>query len=625
VQRGWPRTPGLARVVSADRRRAVLLITGTFGLGHSADETALSRSFSGLYEAVPSRGKWRLVRALPIEGDNRIVAQALHVRLRPGEGMDVVDTMAVRVSGPNGLAVRLNHRARLEEVSVDGRRVDHAFGGGVLWIAAPQGESRVRVAYGVEVERDTASTESGHFHPDYGHLRNAYFWHPFFDFGRAADRARFTVRVRAPAAFHVATSLPQTSEVIGGERVVTGRSAGAASTLSLLYDRDWRPTVAQVDGIRLETFATPGFSPGGDTIAAAAARVIQLYRRHFGDPASASLYVAEARAQRGTSFSMRSNDLVLAGRGGGAVGGGGAEPYSSFAHEISHGWLWGTGPGSNFINEGFAMLAEGVAIREMYGADAERVFWERARNRYHLRGHEGRTSILREGSGNLVSYTRGAWVWRMLRDVMGGDAFRAGLLAFRAIPAGQPMGVEELAAAMSAAAGRDLGPFLRPWLEETVIPDVRARLEDGRVVLTQRGPVFHLPLELEITGANGPVRRQVELREREMAIDVRDVAGATAVRLDPDHRLLIRRHWGDTARFELAAPGAARVQLGGDWDRQPVDAVRDDDRWTAEVPLTEGTYAFWWIVDGRVLWPDQGKAGLREVRPVLLMENAFPR
>lgn len=621
VQRGWPRTAGEARVLAAGADRAVLLLTGMVTLGHSADETLLARYFSGVYEAAPAGGEWRLVRRLPLEGGSRIAAHALHAVLLPGEALAVVDTLTVRVGNAYGLAVRLNHRARLDGVAIGGRPVEHVFSGGVLWMAAPAGEARVRVAYRLNVERDTADTESGSFQPDYGHLRNSYVWHPFFDFGTAADRANFTVRVRAPAAYHVATTLPQTSEVHGAERIVTARTAAPTSTLSLLYDRAWRPAAAEVEGMRLETFVTPEFQPGHDSLAAAAARVVRLYRRHFGEPRSRHLFFGEARAQRG-GFMLRTNDLVFSGRGGGAVGGGGAEPNSSFAHEISHGWVRGTGPGANFINEGFATSAEALAIGDAYGADAERVFWERARNRYHLRGHQGRTSIVGERFGNLISYTKGAWVWRMLRHVMGDDAFRRGLLAFRDIPAGEPAGVEELGAALSAAAGRDLGPFLRPWLQETVIPDVRARVEDGRVVVIQHGPLFSLPLELELTTARGPVRRRVELAERETVVDVRDVGAVTAVRVDPDHHFLLRRHWGEAARFELAAPDAQRVQLLAEFAAEPIAATRTGDVWKVDVPLTEGTYLFWWMVDGRRL---PGDPGVRIVRPAQPVENAYPR
>ena len=70
------------------------------------------------------------------------------------------------------------------------------------------------------------------------------------------------------------------------------------------------------------------------------------------------------------------------------------------------------------------------------------------------------------------------------------------------------------------------------------------------------------------------------------------------VRVDPDHHFLLRRHWGDTARFALRAPAAHTVELTGSFLGKPVAATHTGDLWSVEVPLTEGRYVWLWRVDG---------------------------
>jgi len=79
-------------------------------------------------------------------------------------------------------------------------------------------------------------------------------------------------------------------------------------------------------------------------------------------------------------------------------------------------------------------------------------------------------------------------------------------------------------------------------------------------------------------------------------------------------------------RFELAASGAARVTLVGDfngWDRQatPMQRAQAQDVWTVSVPLARGRHAYGFVVDG-VRWvsdpaaplaPDDGFGGVNSV------------
>ena len=114
------------------------------------------RRLAGLYEALNTAGTWRLGRQLPFDSANFIRAQHIHVALDPGHQTQIVDTLDVVVGTSYGLAVRLNNQARLDEVRLDGREVEHQLAGGVLWIAAPaRKHARLALRYRIADEERT--------------------------------------------------------------------------------------------------------------------------------------------------------------------------------------------------------------------------------------------------------------------------------------------------------------------------------------------------------------------------------------------------------------------------------------------------------------------------------------
>jgi hypothetical protein len=599
VEGEWPLTPGESEVLSETADRAVLRITGVPVWGNSGDETIVSQMFSGLFEASHENGVWRLGRRLPVDAANRLRTQALDVVIEPGRGLRVRDSIELEVGGEHGWWAYLNHAARLDTVRLDGRPADYRFSGGLLWLRTGPGRHLLELVYGVDVARDSAGrANSGRFGPDFGHVRNQYFWHPFFDFGSDAGQADIRIRVKAPAAYRIATGVAQTERIEGDLRLVEGRTAVPTFALSLLYDRGWTPTVRNLGNLRAEFFVTPEFEPAVATLDSAVARTHRVLSARFGEPKVPYIAVAQSRARDGNGWHYRSNDLVVAGRQGGMVSRGIPRPSAWLGHEVAHGWTAPGRPGLHFLSEGWATYAEAVLVADEYGPEAGEWYWELQRAVYVRRDFDGKESLLADLANGGVSYYKGAWVLRMLERVMGREAFDRGMRAYMAIPAGRPASVTEFTAAMSQSAGRDLAPFLRPWIDDSVIPAPVARVEPGRVVVTQPGPAFRLPLEVELRTPAGPVRRRLELARAADTLDVRDVDGITGVVLDPDHEFLIRRAWGDTVRLALSAPGAKEVKLYGTWVEGPVAAERRGEEWVVELPLTAGRYGYSWSVDG---------------------------
>ena len=647
VKKKLARVTGLRRVVWRDSERAVLLLTGTVKADNGGDETNLVRHFSGLYQAEAHQGSWSIVRQLPIDTLNYIRRQTLYVELTPGRGIVVVDTLAIATGGRWGFAVRLNNHARISRLRLDGDSTAWAFAGGVLWIDAPR-RAHAHLVLGYELRDETerpkdstanAATDSM---PAFGAYHNTDAWHPVFTYTSANDMATMSLTVRLPAAYRLATTLPQTETVANGARTVTGRTTYPAWLLSMIYDRDWNVVTSDVHGVTFETFLTPAFHFPHDTLARALRRIDSVYGRRFGGPTPPYIAVVEDRAIGARGFSVRMTDAVITGTEVEHLDQIGIHgPVAAFAHEVSHGWTMNaTGPAANMLREGWATYAEVMAIGAEHGPEAANDFWNRLRSGYML-GSEGRLSILGNPDNGGVHYSKGSWIFHMFNALLGDSAFDRGVRAYVQRQAdGKPAGYRELIESMSLAAGHDMTSFALPWFTQKVIPDVRAEIAGDRVIVTQvqATPPFDLPLDLEIVTASGArSRRTLHLTARTDTLRI--VADSvTAVHVDPDHRLLLRRHWGERVRFELpvdSARGAKTVALVGDFSLAAVPASREGDRWVVEFPLSDGRYVWSWQLDGKPRAPGEGGdpgtegdpalTGVRYVKPLELVTDAYPK
>ncbi len=534
-------------------------------------------------------------------------------------------------------------------MSVDGKPADHAFGGGVLWIKTQQARSaRLVLAYSLAASRvnagrgsDTVAAGS----PAFGAYNNTDVWHPFFDYLSPNELAQIDITVRIPAEYYLTTTIPQTDTVREGVRTVYGRSLHNEFALALIFDRDWRPRTTDFGSFRFESFTSPTFRYSHDSLAAATKRVYDLLQPRFGEPQFPSRYLAavQDRALGAGGFNVRMNNAAVSGAGGGSLG---SASSQTFAHETGHAWTMnGTGLASNFLHEAWATFVEGLMIRSVYGADADHTFWESMRNAYMVGadragfagGFEGQQSILANYDNGRIHYRKGVWILYSGNYVMGDSAFNRGMRLFIDGMGKGPSGYEELIASWSKAAGHDMTSFVMPWLRSKYIPDIDARVDGARLIVTQSQPdeLFDLPkFEVELATASGVIRRTIHLAHRADTLSLQDIGAVTAVHVDPDHDFLIQRHWGEpVVRFALpmsAALGASKVSLNGTFLRAPIPATATGDAWVVELPMSEGRYTWFWQPAGGPTAPPNGAAadstltGVRVVKPIERVAGSYP-
>jgi len=639
----------LAQVIWTSPHRAVLLLGGVARSASAngkpttssagSNETNGARHFSGFYEAVESGGVWKVTRQIPLDSATFIRTQSLHVDVDPSKGLEVLDTLGISVGLPFGVGVRLNNAVQLRDVSVDGQAVDHAFGGGVLWLKAPKtARSKVVLKYSLGVDRprgtDTVSV------PVFGAFHNTDCWHPFFDYLSPNDLAQISAVVRIPSQYYLTTTIPQTDTVRGDSRTVYATSKHQAFLLALIYDRDWQPKTTDFGTFTFESFTGPTFNHPHDSLAAVTKRVYDLLKPRFGEPQFPSRYLAavQDRALGPGGFSVRMNNAAISGASGGPNLG--VHNSQVFAHETAHAWtLNGTGLASNFIHEAWATFVEGLMIRKYYTPEDERTHWDAQRDSYMVGndragfagGIDGQQSILANYDNGRIHYRKGVWILYSGNYVMGDSAFDRGMRLFINGMGKGPSGYEELIAAWSKAAGHSMRSFVMPWLTSKYIPNVDATVEGNRLIVTQSQPgeLFDLPkLEIELTTFSGTVKRIVHLQHRADTIALRNIASVSEIHVDPDHRFLLQRHWGEpSVRFELpvsTVPGATSMMLNGNFVRSPMPATKEGDSWVVDLPMTEGAYLWIWQPNGGNTVPDSLLTGIKFVRPLQRITNAYP-
>lgn len=522
---------------------ALLLVGAYFELGQSGDETLAARGIAGVYRAVCSpRERWRLDTPLPADSLVRLRAHDLRVDLQPGHGLVITDVLRMQVRTSAGIWLRLNRRAERLHVTRAGRPVSWRFAAGVLWLDVPVGSTEVTLSYRIDVARDSlGDPNSGAFTAGAGHVRGQYGWHPFVWFD---DVTQMRIRVVAPLAVHIATDLPQTVTQSGTSRVVVARSAYPVATTSLFYDAAWRPRPIDGGTTPLMLFATDDFHPSAATLRDEVRRVGALLHSRFGAPPTTyrAIVQQQARGAGSRGWPFMSNHVIAANQQGGPVIDSGGRPRAFLAHEVAHAWTHPSGPARNLFSEGWATWVESLALRDRFGAETERAFWAAQRERFVHGGYEGRARLADDPGNNGVSYSKGAWVLRMLADEIGERAIdQTWRCAMHPTP-GRRLDLAWFRRCLTQHGGRDVGARFDRWVNSPWIPILAvSQLGDTLTIRQEQPDVFRVPLDIAWDHEPDTITVQLQAREtRVVAPRRRNGSAGPRVTLDPRGRLLWR-------------------------------------------------------------------------------------
>jgi hypothetical protein len=220
-------------------------------------------------------------------------------------------------------------------------------------------------------------------------------------------------------------------------------------------------------------------------------------------------------------------------------------------HEVGHNYVHGV-LGNNewregWLDEGFASFLTNWALEERGVA----VNWNRDLEGIQQLEQRRQTQPIALPSAEFrdpatygaMTYTKPSLVFRMLRWVMGDDAFRAALRQYYADNKLQHVTEADLRAAVNAHSPAPLDWFFDQWIHTTHTLDYRvgevttSQGGDGqwhtRVEVLRDGEIW-MPVELAVNG----VTQRLESRDRRQVVTVHSTTRPGEARLDPQRVLL---------------------------------------------------------------------------------------
>ncbi len=500
VKENIKRAPGKFRIISIKGNTAQVFISGLFLHGNSGDETNTSTKYTGIYRFTFFEESWRLVERIEIDRLNIIKKQGLGMVVNPGLDVKIIDTLTIDVNDRLGFAAKLNHKAVLEKVLLNGLAVDYLFSGGMLWLnSQPKKNQQLIIKYSIEVDKDEKNTNSSYFGSSYGHLRNQYFWHPFFSFSSPNDRAHFKVHCQIPKSFQLATSLSQRDSLSGDNRIIIGSSEIPTFGLSIYYDKNWNIKTLKKDQIDLVIYATPDFAPSNALLYDQFSKNYDILRETFGNPISNYFGIVQDRTG-GNGWKNRANSVVVAGNSGSYLITDKPNPRAIFGHEVAHGWTNPTGPATNFLMEGWATYAESILLKITYGDSIVRPFFQSQKQNYLNGNFDGKKNLWDDYSNSGISYSKGAWLFYMLETQLGREKFLVGMRKF--ISADEHT-IQAFIKEMSRAANKNMKPFIVSWLKSKQIPCLKVKSSKSKIEILQEGEPLFFQLEIQILLKDG--------------------------------------------------------------------------------------------------------------------------
>ena len=531
------RQQGSSTIIEANEDSATVLMFFKAAVSHPYVATMLQSELSGFYK-LRKDSVWHIADKVAIDRANRIRQHGLNIVIDPGVAMQVVDTLLIDVGDPLGFWMILNSKANVTQVIFQGEEVDFTFQSGLLWMDKTniQGGELI-ITYSL----DTAAfntAEQIRFAKENAYLRQN-FWHPMLKYGSTKDIADFSITVQIPAEYQLSTSFPVTSSVQDGIRYIRSESTYPAADIALLYDNAWEVEQREYSPMTFEIFATSDYIPQKNNLFNTLKETYDFLVSKFGKCLGNYFGAAQSRLLKGNYWSAKNNSIVISAENGGDAIFKEPVPRAVVAHEMSHAWTQPTGPARLFLMEGWAMFVETYFIRRAYGDSTTQVFWQIRRKRY-FDNHDSNVSLWEDENNSGISYEKGAWVLKIMRDQLGEKVFEQGFKNYVQNTITPDKDIHAFAKSMSAAASSDVWPMLETWLKSQHVPEIKAYVSDGQLVIEQTGEdTFQFPLEIRLETARETITRTFTIDKKINRFPLGQAEEINAILVDPHHKMLM--------------------------------------------------------------------------------------
>ncbi len=558
---------------------AASLLAGAPGPATAAVPPALRSQSSQAAEPPPVEAG---VPAAPSEYD--LTADVLHydveLALGGGEGRAAteIEGRAAIVVSPNGTAsVPLDFTGlAVQSVRVDGRPAAFEHVSGKLLVPLPPDAAEVRIEveyFGTPddglVIRDNVHGRPSAFADNWPN--RARFWFPSVD--HPSDKATASFTVHAPDSWQVVANgvlaegpSPASSGTLGGSAdrrtwrwetnvphptytLVVGAAEFVVETLGrAACDTGQAPASREPDGcVDVSFWVYPEDAEFAREVFARAPAMVDFFVATVGPYPFEKL----ANVQSATRFGGMENSSAIFYSEAAIAGGRLSE--GTVSHEIAHQWFGDSATESTWadlwLSEGFATYFGALFFESADGTAEFRQRMESSRQGYlrsdavdqPIVGPEPPASLFRLLNAN--NYAKGGWALHMLRGLLGDDAFFRGIRLYYAEHAYGIAATADLRRALETASGQPLEWFFDQWVYQPGFPELESdwTLEPNggeiTLVVEQRQsaewPVFRLPMDVEIQGPSGSVRRRIEVTDRSQSFKLSVDEPPSAVVLDP--------------------------------------------------------------------------------------------
>jgi len=222
------------------------------------------------------------------------------------------------------------------------------------------------------------------------------------------------------------------------------------------------------------------------------------------------------------------------------------------AHELAHQW-WGQGvTGAKYrdqwLSEGLAQFSSVLYLKSKYNHRAFSAilkrfsYWTERKSKWGPITLGSRLSYLDMYAYQSIIYNKSSLVLNMLMDMVGEEAFFAGLKEFFATHKYGAASTGDFFRIMEKASGEDLRSFFQPWFYSHLLPQVKAeasavkRGEEHilRVSIEQSGETFVFPLWISWE-ENGRFRAEkVMVREKTQEAEFPASQKPSNIKINPD-------------------------------------------------------------------------------------------
>lgn len=383
---------------------------------------------------------------------------------------------------------------------------------------------------------------------------------------------RLTVKVPEPYRAVAPGKLTDesTSEGIYSATFVSDMAFGTPS----LFAGPYKVAERVAHGIRLRTYFHEDIAGFSDQYLETSAGYLKRYSDEIGDYPFADFHIISSPLPVGLGFP----NLTYIGRRIVPL------PFMkgrSLAHEVVHNW-WGNGVEVAYSQGNWAeglttyMADFGLAEAEGEGAARQmRLSWLRDYAALPAE-RDGRVSDFtsrRHDASQIIGYNKVAYIFHMLKEEIGAEAFSKGIRDFWQKHRFAIAGWSDLQETFEAASGRHLDWFFEQWLDRTGAPQIAlagasSEQRDGAYVtsvsLEQSGDLYKLLVPIEIETATGIHREAVRFEEAQQNFELRTREKPVTVRIDPSFdvfRRLIPGEQPPILRDVTLAPALTSVVL----------------------------------------------------------------